>query len=100
MPSTAIRSYRYDPTLRELSIVFPSMRRYTYIDVPAETYTGLKAAPSKGEFFSRHIRDRFTFRREEEEALPRPRYSAGTPRPRRDRMPLQQSPHSHRGGRG
>lgn len=99
MPSTAIRSYRYDPTRRELSIIFPSMRRYTYIDVPAETYAAMKAAFSKGEFFNRHIRDHFTFRRDDD-ASTRPRYPAGTPRPRRDRTLPRQSRHSHRDGPG
>ena len=37
MPSSVIRSYHYDPARRELSVVFQSRRRYTYIDVPAET---------------------------------------------------------------
>jgi len=63
MPSTVIRSYRYDRTRRELDIVFQSRRRYTYRDVPEETYTAMKAAFSKGEFFNRHIRDHFLFER-------------------------------------
>ena len=65
MPSTVIRSYRYDAKRHELIIVFQSRRSYTYIDVPAETYAALKAASSKGEFFNRCIRDKFTFRRNE-----------------------------------
>lgn len=68
MPSTVIRSYRYDPVRRELSIEFQSRRRYTYSDVPAETHTALKAAFSKGEFFNRHIRDNFAFRRNDDAA--------------------------------
>ncbi|MDB5490124.1 MAG: hypothetical protein JWQ58_3839 [Reyranella sp.] len=63
MPSTVIRSYRYDRHRRELDIVFQSRRRYTYRGVPAETYDAMKAASSKGEFFNRHIRDHFTFER-------------------------------------
>ena len=97
MPSSVIRSYHYDPARRELGVVFQSRRRYTYIDVPAETYAGMKAAFSKGEFFNRHIRDKFTFRRDDD-AAPRPRSPADTPPPRRDRMPLRQSRHSHRDG--
>jgi hypothetical protein len=64
MPSTVIRSYRYDPQRRELAIVFQTRRAYTYSEVPQETYAGLKAASSKGEFFNRHIRGKFPFRRE------------------------------------
>ncbi len=63
MPSTVIRSYRYDRRRQELDIVFQSRRRYTYRGVPEETYDAMKAASSKGEFFNRHIRDHFTFER-------------------------------------
>ena len=68
MPSTVIRSYRYDPSRRELSVEFQSGRRYTYCDVPGETHAAMKAAFSKGEFFNRHIRDSFTFRRNDDVA--------------------------------
>ena len=63
MPSTVIRSYRYDPRRRALDIVFQTKRRYTYKHVPEETYKAMKAAFSKGTFFNRHIRDRFPFTR-------------------------------------
>ena len=66
MPSTVIRSYRYDPARRELSIEFQSRRRYVYSAVPAETYAAMKAAFSKGEFFNRHVRDNFRFRRDDD----------------------------------
>ena len=99
MPSSVIRSYRYDAARRELGVVFRSERRYTYIDVPAETYAAMKAAFSKGEFFNRHIRDKFTFRRDDGPPSTS-RSSAGTPPPRRDRTPLRQSRHSHRDGPG
>ena len=67
MPSTVIRSYHYDRRRRELDIVFQSRRRYTYRDVPEDTYEAMKAAISKGEFFNRHIRDHFPFERNGEE---------------------------------
>ena len=63
MPSTVIRSYRYDRRRRELEIVFQSGRRYVYRDVPEETYDAMKEASSKGEFFNLHIRDHYTFER-------------------------------------
>src|SRR3954464_400853 len=78
MPSSVIRSYRYDPARRELNVVFQSQRRYTYSEVPAETYAAMKGAFSKGEFFNRHIRDKFSFRRDDD-ASPRPRSPADTP---------------------
>lgn len=64
MPSSVIRSYRYDPAQRRLELVFVSGRRYRYHDVPAETYTAMKDAFSKGEFFNAHIRDRYRHTRE------------------------------------
>lgn len=100
MPSSVIRSYRYDPARRELGVVFQSQRRYIYSEVPAETYAAMKAAFSKGEFFNRHIRDKFTFRRDDEGPPSTPRSSADTPPPRRGRMPLRQSRHTHRDGPG
>ena len=39
MPSSVIRSYRYDPQQKRLELVFVSGRRYRYHDVPEETCT-------------------------------------------------------------
>jgi hypothetical protein len=64
MPSTVIRSFNYDPESRRLHVEFRSGRRYTYSNVPAETYAALKSSFSKGEFFNTHIRDNFSFVRE------------------------------------
>lgn len=61
MPSTVIRSYRYGPAKRELRVVFQTRRSYTYREVPGETYSAMKVALSKGQFFNRHIRGRFPF---------------------------------------
>jgi hypothetical protein len=100
MPSSVIRSYHYDSKRRELNVVFQSRRRYTYSEVPAETYAAMKAAFSKGDFFNRHIRDRFSFRRDDDGPPSTPRSSADTPLRRRDRMSPRQSRHSHRDGPG
>jgi hypothetical protein len=64
MPSSVIRSYRYDPQQRRLELVFVSGRRYRYHDVPEETYSAMRRAFSKGEFFNAHIRDQFRHTRE------------------------------------
>jgi len=64
MPSSVIRSYRYDPEQRRLELQFVSGRRYRYHDVPEETYRGMRQAFSKGEFFNAYIRDRFRHTRE------------------------------------
>jgi hypothetical protein len=61
VPSSLIRSFQYDEASRILLIIFQSGRRYRYLDVPAETYKGLRAAFAKGTFFNAHIRDRFSY---------------------------------------
>jgi lysyl-tRNA synthetase class 2 len=61
MPSTVIRSFAYDASSRRLHIVFQSGRRYTYEEVPPETFAALKSSSSKGEFFNAHIRNNFSF---------------------------------------
>jgi len=61
MPSTDIRRFSYDDTLRELLITFNSGRRYVYFKVPPEVAADFKAAFSKGTFFNAYIRDYFNF---------------------------------------
>ena len=61
MPSTVIRWFAYRPHQRELDITFQSGRRYVYEDVPQDVYESMRKAFSKGEFFNKHIRDRYTF---------------------------------------
>jgi len=65
MPSTLIRSFNYDADSQRLHVVFQSGRRYTYEQVPAATYTAMKSSFSKGEFFNAHIRDKFSFVRDQ-----------------------------------
>lgn len=64
MPSNVIRHFWYDPTQRQLDLVFVSGRRYRYHEVPEETFRSMKRAFSKGEFFNAHIRDRYRHTRE------------------------------------
>ncbi len=68
MPSAVIRSYEYCAPRRELRVTFQSGRSYVYQDVPAEAYSAMKNAFSKGEFFNENIRDRYTFNREDSPA--------------------------------
>lgn len=65
MPSSVIRGFRYAPDRGELHVAFTTGRRYRYLNVPADIAEALQAAFSKGEFFNRHIRDRFPFERED-----------------------------------
>lgn len=64
MPSSVIRSYRYDALQRKLELQFVSGCRYRYHDVPEEIYRDMRQAFSKGEFFNAHIRDHFRHTRE------------------------------------
>jgi lysyl-tRNA synthetase class 2 len=61
MPSSVIRSYRYDPADRHLDVLFQSGRRYRYFEVPEQTYDGMRRAYSKGEFFNANVRDQYRF---------------------------------------
>jgi hypothetical protein len=65
MPSSVIRSFRYERARSELLVTFQSGKHYRYEQVPVELYESMKNAFSKGEFFNAYIRDRFSFRREE-----------------------------------
>ena len=49
MPSTAIRSYRYDPAERKLQVRFLSApdRAYVYLDVTQAYFLGLERARAK-----------------------------------------------------
>lgn len=63
MPSSVIRSFRYDPADARLDIEFVSGRRYAYHDVPERVVEAMRRAGSKGGFFNRRIRDRYRFTR-------------------------------------
>lgn len=59
MPSSVIRSVRYDPERRLLDILFTTGRRYHYRDVPPFEAESFRAAFNKGRYFNAHIRDAF-----------------------------------------
>lgn len=61
--SSVIKFVRYDALARELTVSLHTGRFYTYINVPAERYEALLAAPSKGAFYNQHIRDCFAYKR-------------------------------------
>ena len=62
MPSSVIRSHAYDDETRELTIEFTSGKVYVYGNVPESVCIGLEQAPSAGQFFNQHIKDRYDFR--------------------------------------
>jgi hypothetical protein len=59
MPSTVIREHHYERDVQELTITFVTARRYVYAGVPEQVYADFCAAPSKGAFFNKYIRDHF-----------------------------------------
>lgn len=62
--STTLATVTYDPSAQLLWLQFRSRAVYCYSDVPPEVHQGLMAAPSKGAYFNRNIRDRFAYHRE------------------------------------
>src|SRR5215210_567022 len=65
--SSVIERVDYDDDSSELDILFITKKKYRYFGVPPEIYHGFVDAPSKGEFFNAHIRDRY----EHSEVVPR-----------------------------
>ena len=59
--SSNLLSADYDQETGSLTIQFQDGGEYTYANVPPETYRGLTLAGSAGQFFYRHIRDRFSY---------------------------------------
>jgi KTSC domain len=59
--SSVIREYEYDADAQVLYITFVGGKTYGYDLVPADVYDDLVTATSKGEFFNRHIRDRYRY---------------------------------------
>jgi hypothetical protein len=57
--SSVIASVGYAARARRLEIEFVSGRVYQYLDVEADTFADLLAAPSKGTYFNAHIRDTY-----------------------------------------
>ena len=57
--SSNISSVGYDPEDETLEVEFVGGSVYQYIGVPQQLYERFMASPSKGRFFSAHIRDKF-----------------------------------------
>ena len=58
MPSSVIRSMRYNPAERTLYIEFRDGRGvYRYFDVPAAEWKAFRAAPSKGTYLNQTFKE-------------------------------------------
>jgi hypothetical protein len=62
MPSSVIQTIAYETAHSRLTVTFVSGRVYEYYLVPPSVAESFRAAPSKGTFFNRHIRDQYTCR--------------------------------------
>jgi hypothetical protein len=77
LKSTSLNAMAYQDQQALLTLEFRSGAIYRYFGVPGETYRGLLLAESKGTYFNRHIRNRFSYtkiRREEPPAVAIPTF--------------------------
>ena len=61
--STTLATVAYEATDQLLWLEFRSHAVYCYFGVPAALHRALLEADSKGNYFNRHIRDRFSYQR-------------------------------------
>jgi len=61
--STVLASITYDQLNRLLLVEFRGGAIYCYFRVPLTVHEGLLAAPSKGAYFNRFVRAKFSFTR-------------------------------------
>ena len=61
--SSNLRSVGYDPITKILEIEFHSGGIYQYTNVSESIHSALINAPSKGKYFARYIKDRFSTRK-------------------------------------
>ena len=59
--STCLRAVGYDAATRKLYVQFRhGIKVYTFYRVPVEVYGALMGAPSKGRYYHRHIKNKYT----------------------------------------
>jgi hypothetical protein len=61
MPSSVISYYHYNADTKTLVITFVSGMVYHYMNVPQTIYDRMKAVKSKGIFFNKFIKDKYSF---------------------------------------
>lgn len=62
--STTLTAVAYDAASQLLRLQFRSGAVYCYFGVPPTLHQALMVAPSKGAYFNRHIRGRFSYQRQ------------------------------------
>jgi len=63
MPSTVISNFQYNKVKAALRVIFNTGAVYEYFNVPENEYQGMSNSFSKGSYFNRHIRNRFSFKK-------------------------------------
>lgn len=59
--SSNISTLRYDDETWTMEVIFLGGSTYHYFDVPAETWDGIKSAPSQGIYLNAEVKGRFTY---------------------------------------
>ncbi len=59
--SSNIEEFTFDPDTDTLTVVFRDGDSYDYFNVPQSVHRNFQAAASAGQFFHRHIRQRFSY---------------------------------------
>jgi len=59
--STHIRSIDYDPDSEDMTVEFRSGDTYLYRNVPEGVYRQWQTAGSAGEYFQRHVKNRYAY---------------------------------------
>jgi KTSC domain len=62
LDSSVLTAAAYRPAKRTLYLLFHSGEVYCYFDFPPQDYCDFLAADSKGQYFSRNIRERFPYK--------------------------------------
>ena len=61
--SSNIIKFGYDAEKQELQVTFKGGKTYSYAAVPPELAEQFRQSPSKGKFFSAHIKTAFEFKK-------------------------------------
>ena len=61
--SSNIASFRYDKSTDTLQVDFVNGDTYEYQNVSPQVHRAFQSALSKGEYFARHIRSRYSYER-------------------------------------
>lgn len=61
--SSNLNRFGYDKSTHVLTVEFKNGGRYNYFDVPEAAFEQMKAAPSKGQFLAKSIKNNYRYAR-------------------------------------